>query len=280
MPTAHLVHANGAAIPAIGLGTFTLKGEACARAVADAIAAGYRHIDTAVMYDNEEAVGAGLRDSGVPRDELFVTTKVWYEDIAPGDLERSAERSLNRLGLDQVDLLLIHWPNAAVPLAKSTAALCNAKGRGLARHIGVSNYPSAMLDEAVRLASEPLVANQCEYHPLLDQTRVIAACRRHGSAFTSYSPLGRSGASFDTPVLTKLAAKHGKSVAQIVLRWHVQQDGVVAIPKSGDPGRIAENLDVFDFALAPDEVTAISALKRANSRIVDPSFAPQWDDPA
>lgn len=278
MPTAHLVHAQGAAIPAIGLGTFTLKGEACARAVADAIAAGYRHIDTAVMYDNEEAVGAGLRNSGVPRGEIFVTTKVWYEDIAPGDLERSAERSLRRLGLDQVDLLLIHWPNAAVPLEASTAALCKTRSRGLARHVGVCNYPSAMLDEAVRLASEPLVVNQCEYHPLLDQTRVIDACRRHGLAFTSYSPLGRSGAFFENPALTALAAKYGKSVAQIVLRWQVQQDGVVAIPKSGTSSRIAENLDVFDFALGPDEMAAIFALRSPNGRIIDPSFAPQWDD--
>lgn len=276
MAEPHLVHANGAAIPALGLGTFGLTGHACVRAVGAALAAGYRHIDTAAMYGNEAEVGEGLRASGVDRDQVFVTTKVWLDDIAPRNLERSAEGSLERLGLPDVDLLLIHWPNRAVPLERSTAALCNAKRRGLARHIGVSNYTVGMLDEAVRRASEPLVTNQVEYHPYLDQTAVMSACRRHGLALTAYCPLGRAGVLEDQGIRT-IAARHGRTVSQVVLRWHVQQPGVVAIPKSGTPEHIAENGDVFGFELTPQEMAAISALKRPNGRVVDPGFGPEWD---
>ncbi|MDB5591442.1 aldo/keto reductase [Enterovirga sp.] len=276
MPQAHLVDANGASIPAVGLGTFRLEGERCEHAVQAALAAGYRHIDTAKMYGNEEAVGAGLKASGVDRDAIFVTTKVWLDDIAPGDLERSAEASLKRLGLQEVDLLLIHWPNAAVPLERSTAALCGAKRSGLARHIGVSNYTAAMLDETVRRATEPLVTNQVEYHPYLAQDPVMAACSRHGLALTAYCPLGR-GAVLEDEAVRRVAERHGKTPSQIVLRWHVQQPGVVAIPKSGTPKHIADNLDIFAFELAPDEMAALSGLRRPNSRVVDPDFAPDWD---
>ena len=276
MTTAPLVQANGAAIPAIGLGTWRLAGDEGAEAVRSALAAGYRHIDTAAMYDNEEAVGAGLKASGLPRDEVFVTTKVWPEDLAPGDLERSAEASLKRLRLDAVDLLLIHWPNAAIPLRGSIEALCRVRRAGLARHIGVANFTVALLDEAVALAGEPLVTNQCEYHPYLNQAPVLAACRRHGLAFTSYSPLGRA-ALVSEPVVAAIAARHGKTPAQAVLRWHVQQPGVVAIPKSGNPRRIAENLAVFDFTLTDDDMRRISSLARPDGRMVTPGWSPQWD---
>lgn len=279
MPTAHLVEVNGAAIPAIGLGTFRLEGEACTQAVLWALEAGYRHIDTARMYGNEEAVGAALKQTAVPRDEIFVTTKVWYDDIAPGALERSAEASLKRLGLDAVDLLLIHWPNAAVPLKDSTAALCNTKRGGLARHVGISNYTAAMVAEAAGLATEPLVANQVEYHPYLAQPAVLAACRAHGMALTSYCPIGR-GAGFAEPVIATIAEAHGKTPSQVVLRWHVQQPNVVAIPKSGTKAHIESNLDVFDFVLAEDEMAAISHLARPGGRLVDPGFAPAWDKAA
>jgi diketogulonate reductase-like aldo/keto reductase len=206
---------------------------------------------------------------------VFVTTKVWLDDIASGDLERAAEASLRRLDLPDVDLLLIHWPNAAVPLASSTAALCNAKRRGLARHIGVSNYPSALLDEAVALASEPLVTNQVEHHPYLGQTAVRAACDRHGLALTAYSPLGRAGVLADE-TLTSVAARRGRTVSQIVLRWHVQR-GVVAIPRSRTQGHIAENAAIFDFELSGEEMAAISGLARPDGRFIDPDFAPDWD---
>lgn len=271
-----IFEADGVRIPRIGLGTFGLKGEACVAAVKAALASGYRHLDTATMYGNEAEVGAGLEASGVARDEVFVTTKVWVDDIAPGDLERSAEASLKRLGLSEVDLLLIHWPNKAVPLADSTAALCRTKRQGLARHIGISNYTAAMVDETVGLASEPLVANQVEYHPYLDQGAVKAACARHGMAMTSYCPLGRGGLLAD-PVVTAIASRYGIAPSQVVLRWHVQQPGIVAIPKSGTPAHIATNIDVFGFELTPDEMRSLSGLARPDGRVVDPAFAPDWD---
>ena len=273
------VEANGASIPAIGFGTFELTGPRCEEAVAAALAAGYRHLDTAAMYGNEREVGAALRASGVAREAVFVTTKVWRDDIGPGDLERSAEASLKRLGLDHVDLLLIHWPNEAVPLADSTAALCRAKRSGLARHVGVSNYTVSLLGEARRHASEPLSCNQVEYHPYLAQPRLRAACAEAGIALAAYSPLGRSNVLRD-PTLREIADRHGRSVSQVALRWHVQQPGIVAIPRSGTPDHIAANLAVFDFALTPDEMTRISGLARPNGRVVDPPFAPAWDDAA
>jgi diketogulonate reductase-like aldo/keto reductase len=271
-----VVHAHGAAIPALGLGTFRSEGDVCVKAVSTAIQVGYRHIDTARMYGNESEVGEGIRAAGVPRNQLFVTTKVWFEDIAEGNLQRSAEASLKRLGLDAVDLLLIHWPNRSVPLESSIRGLCDAKRRGLARHIGVSNHPVALLDKAVALATEPLVANQCEYHPTLDQSKIIAACRRHGMAFTSYTPLGK-GRDTEDPVVTEIARRHGRAPSQIVLRWHVQQPGVVAIPKSSDPGRIAENFGIWDFNLSDDEMARISGMARPDARVVNPAFAPDWD---
>jgi diketogulonate reductase-like aldo/keto reductase len=271
-----LVHANGAAIPAIGLGTWTMKGEEAARAVARALEAGYRAVDTAAMYGNEDAVGEGLRAAGVPRADVFVTTKVWYTDLAPGALQRSAEASLKRLGVDEVDLLLIHWPNPVIALEGSIAALCDAKRHGLARHVGVSNFPVALLDRAVSLATEPLVANQCEYHPHLDQTKLLAACRRHGLAFLSYAPIGK-GAVLDDAAVRDVAARHGRTPAQVVLRWHVQQEGVAAIPKSANPQRIAENLDVFGFTLSDEDMRAVSGLAQPEGRMVAPGWSPSWD---
>jgi diketogulonate reductase-like aldo/keto reductase len=279
MPTPHLVKANGAEIPAIGLGTWKLSGRGCIEAVAHAISVGYRHIDTAAMYMNEDEVGEGLRASGIPRDQLFVTTKVWYENVGPGDLERSAETSLRKLGLDRVDLLLIHWPNPDIDTATSIRALCEAKSRGLASHIGVSNFPSAMVEKAVAASSEPLVCNQVEYHPRLSQRAVLDTCRAHGLATTSYSPLGR-GEIADDPKVRAIAQRHGRTPGQIILRWHVQQPGVVAIPKSATPSRIAENLDVFDFTLTDEEMAEIHGLARPDGRLIDPAWAPKWDSAA
>lgn len=279
MQQAFTVAANGAAIPAIGLGTWQLRGDACTEAVAAALAAGYRHVDTAAMYGNEEAVGAGPKASGVDRDDVFVTTKVWYEDLGDGDFERSAEASLRRLGLSDVDLLLIHWPNPAIATADAIRNLCSAKRRGLARHVGVANFTVALLDAAIAAATEPLVANQCEYHPYLDQTAVRDACRRHGMAFTSYSPLGR-GEVVNESVIGEIAGRHARTPGQIILRWHVQQPDVIAIPKSGHPSRIRENIDVFDFTLSDDEMARIHALARSDGRMVSPSWAPAWDTAA
>src|SRR6202049_2593081 len=176
------VEANGARIPAIGLGTWELRGRTCARIVEQALKLGYRHIDTAQIYENEREVGEGLRASGVRRDELFVTTKIWTTHFAPNDLERSTKESLAKLRLSEVDLLLLHWPNPHVPLVETLGALAKVKREGLTRHIGISNFTMALIEQAVRLSSEPLACNQVEVHPFLDQTKVIEACRRHGLA--------------------------------------------------------------------------------------------------
>jgi diketogulonate reductase-like aldo/keto reductase len=273
----HRVTGNGAEIPAIGLGTWTLRDDAATKLVAGALEAGYRHIDTATSYENEAAVGAGLRASGVPRDEIFLTTKVWPPDLAGGDLQRSVEGSLKRLGVDRVDLALIHWPPKTVPLAESIAALNEVRARGLARHIGVSNFTVALIEEAVPLSEQPLACNQVEHHPFLNQDRVLAACRKHGLALVSYCPLARGTELFAESPVSEAAARHGKTPAQVVLRWHVQQDGVVAIPRSSDPGRIRENLEVFDFTLDAGEVAAIDALQTRALRICDFEFSPEWD---
>jgi len=273
----HLVEANGAKIPAIGLGTWTLRGEQAVRLVAGALKGGYRHVDTAAMYDNEAAVGEGIRASGMPREEIFLTTKIWYTDLADGDLQRSLEASLKRLGVDSVDLALIHWPSKSIPLEQSIAALNAVHDSGMARHIGVSNFTVPLIEQAVAASRHPLACNQVEYHPFLKQDRVLAACRKHGLALVSYCPLGRGGEVFSQPPVLQAAERRGKSPAQIVLRWHVQQEGVVAIPRSQNPARMAENLAVSDFTLAADEMVAIDALRSRNLRICDFDFSPQWD---
>ncbi len=269
---------GGAQIPSLGLGTFRLTGASAVDSISTALSLGYRHLDTAAMYENEAEVGAGLRASGVARNEVFITTKVWTTDIAPGDLQASAQASLERLKLDQVDLLLIHWPNKSIPLAGSIEALCDAKRRGYARNIGVANFPSDMLDDAVRLAAkhgEKIATNQCEYHPRLSQAKVLEACRKHGVAFVSYCPLGQ-GRMADEDAIAPIAKKHGKTISQIVLRWHVQQ-GVCAIPKAASAGHQRDNLDIFSFTLPDDDMRAISALARHDGRLVKPGFGPEWD---
>ncbi|WP_157015336.1 aldo/keto reductase [Mesorhizobium xinjiangense] len=271
------INANGANMPVLGLGTWTLKGRQCQDLVENAIATGYRHIDTASMYDNEDDVGAAIAAAGLPREDLFVTTKVWWSDIAPGDLERSAEASLRRLGLDHVDLLLIHWPNPQVPVEQAIGALNKARSAGLAHHIGVSNFPTVLLQRAIAASEAPLACNQVEYHPKLDQSKLIAMCKANGMALVSYCPLFRGGVLFDEPAIRATSDSHGKSPAQIVLRWHVQQ-GVAAIPRTTRKERLAENIDIFDFALTDAEIDEISSLRRAGIRICDYDFSPQWDE--
>lgn len=255
---APVIEAAGARIPALGLGTWNLRGRECAVSVETALRLGYRHIDTAAMYGNEHEVGEGLRASGVARDDVFVTTKVWSSDIGAGDLQRSAEASLHRLQMPIVDLLLIHWPNPSIPLEESVEALCDAKRRGLTRHIGVSNFSVDLLRQAIALADEPIVANQCECHPRHAQTSLIEECRKHGVAFVSYRPLGK-GALTNDPLLKRIAAAHGKSAAQVALRWHIQR-GLVAIPKAARRQHLHENFAIFDFTLSKEEMCDISAL--------------------
>lgn len=274
-----IVEANGANIPALGFGTWPMKDETCAQAVAEALRAGYRHIDTAEMYGNEAAVGEGLRASGVERHEIFVTTKIWHDHLKADDARKAAEASLKRLGLDRVDLLLIHWPDNAMTAAEMLEGLCACRKAGLTRHIGVSNFPTTLLDAALDAAQkhgERLAANQVEHHPELDQSKLLASCRAHGLALVSYAPLGKGGL-LERPEIRAVADAHGRTPGQIVLRWHIQQKGVVAIPKSQTPERIRANLAIGDFALSPEEMRALHALARPDGRKIDPDWAPTWD---
>lgn len=269
------ITANGARIPAIGLGVMTLKEETCVKAVDAALKLGYRHVDTAQMYGNERETGEGLRASGVPREEVFVTTKVWHDRLKAGDFERSVDESLGRLGLSNVDLLLIHWPSKAVPLKETIDVLCKTQREGKTRHIGVANFTVALIEEAVKLATAPLVTNQIEVHPFIDRSKVIDASRRHGLAITAYCPIARGAVPGDA-ALARIGAAHGKSPAQVSLRYLVQQ-GIVPIPRSANPQHLADNLNVFDFSLSEAEMAELKALNAANKRIVSPPHAPQWD---
>ena len=269
------VEANGAKIPAIGLGTWELRGRTCARLVEQALRLGYRHIDTAQAYENEREVGDGLRAARIRRDDVFVTTKVWTTHFAPNDLERSTKESLTKLRLSEVDLLLLHWPNPHVPLAETLGALAHAKKLGMARHIGVSNFTVALIDEAVVTSEEPLVCDQVEYHPYLDQTRVREACARHGMALVAYSPVAKGRIKSDE-TLARIGRAHGKTPAQVCLRWLVQQN-VVAIPRTSKIERLSENIDIFDFALSDDEMQEIFAMGSPKGRLTDFGFAPKWD---
>jgi 2,5-diketo-D-gluconate reductase B len=271
----HFVEANGARIPAIGLGTWELRGRPCARIVEQALRLGYRHIDTAQIYENEREVGEGLRASGVRRDEVFVTTKVWTSHFAPNDLERSAKESLARLRLTDVDLLLLHWPNPQIPLTETLGALARARQLGLARHIGVSNFTVALIEEAAAACPEPLVCDQVEYHPYLDQTKVKDACARHGMALVAYSPVAKGRIKND-PVLARIGDRYRKSAVQVCLRWLVQQN-VSAIPRTSRLERLSENISVFDFELSDEDISQISAMGSAGGRLTDFGFAPKWD---
>jgi diketogulonate reductase-like aldo/keto reductase len=287
--------AHGAAIPVIGFGTSGLRltsgtgfdakpvstpaertldwGEI----VATALAAGYRHIDTARKYGSERGVGEGIRAARVPRAEIFVTTKVSHEHLRADDFARSVDASLQSLGLDYVDLLLVHWPNPQIPLREPMVALAKAKREGLARHLGVANFTIALLDEALALCPEPLVTDQVEHHPYLDQSKIREACHRRGLLLTAHCPLGR-GRLIDDPLLSSIAKRKAKSAAQVALRWALQHGNVVPIPRSSNPQRIAENLDIFDFALNDEEMRQIAGLARPGSRIADPAGrAPAWD---
>ena len=275
MMQSHEVH--GARIPKIGMGTFRLDNQLAAERIKEAIDIGYRHIDTAQMYANEQGVGTALKSSRIAREELFVTTKIWPDRFQEGDLQRSVAESLERLQLDAVDLLLLHWPNPNVPLDETIAALNAVVENGWTRHIGLSNFTVPLIREAVALSQRPLVTNQVEYHPRLSQAPVLEELARHDMALTAYCPLGQ-GRLLDHPAIGEIATGHGKTPAQVILRWHYQQPGVIAIPRSSRAERLRENFSILDFSLTDAEMATLHRLEHPDGRIINPAeLAPSWD---
>lgn len=264
---------QGEPVPALGLGTWQLEGAPCRRAVEHALDLGYRHVDTAQAYQNEEAVGEGIRNAAVDRDQLFLTTKVQYDSLQPDAVRRTTEASLRKLQVEYVDLLLIHWPSEDVPLARTLAAFRALQEEGKTRHIGVSNFTPSLLQEALEHA--PIFCNQVEYHPFLGQETLLEMARAHDFMLTAYSPLAR-GQVLQNHTLREIGEAHGKSPVQVTLRWLIQQAQVAAIPKAASPEHRAGNFDLFDFSLSDDEMDRIFRLDR-DERIIDPSFAPTWE---
>ncbi|HEX8205987.1 MAG TPA: aldo/keto reductase [Solirubrobacteraceae bacterium] len=262
-------------IPPLGLGTWQITGSAATVAVEDALKLGYRHVDTARAYDNEAEVGEGLKRAGAARDDVWVTTKLWYEGLRPEQVREQIETSLRLLGLDHVDLLLIHWPNDDVPLAETLGAMAEQREAGKTRHIGVSNFTSAQVREAA--AIEPIYTNQVEYHAYLGQEAVLAACREHDVHVTAYSPFAH-GKLLDDAVLREIAEDRGATPAQIALRWLLDQPGVVTVPKAASHENRAKNLATLELdPLSDDERSRIDDLPK-DRRVISPGWAPEWDD--
>ena len=271
------VTAKGVKVPVLGFGTWDVFGAGGRRTMEEALSLGYRHIDTAQMYGNEDQVGAAVRSSGIDRSELFITTKIDNGNHGREATLRSTEESLRRLATDYVDLLLIHWPSRSVPMAGTLEAMAALKSEGKVRHLGVSNFTTALLAEAVERCQADLLCNQVEYHPFLPQRDVRAALGRYGMMLTAYSPLARGRAARD-PTLTAIGDKYGKTASQVALRWLIEQDGVAAIPKASNRTHMIENLAALDFALASEDRAAIDRLGGPNGRVNGASrWSPAWD---
>ena len=269
------IELQGLRVPALGFGTMRLTGEEGVAAVRTALEIGYRHIDTAANYGNETEVGRAIRASGVPRDDIFLTTKVARDNLAHDKFLRSFDESLDQLNVEYVDLLLIHWPNAQIPLSDCLPALEETKASGQAHAIGVANFPVALLEESVEHHGTTLLCNQVEYHPFLSQDRVHGYLRAHEMMLTAYCPLARGGVNEDSTLL-EIGSAYGKTPAQVALRWLLDQENVAAIPKTSSEQHARENFDIFDFALGTDENRQIDALA-GDRRIVNPALAPSWD---
>jgi diketogulonate reductase-like aldo/keto reductase len=263
----------------VGLGVFEVEPHETADTVADALAAGYRHVDTAAAYGNEEEVGEGLRRSGVDRDEVWITTKVWIDDFPPERLRGSAERSLSKLGLDRVDLLLMHWPAHDPSVhAQALEELARLREEGLIREYGVSNFPGYLLREALAIAPE-LFANQVEYHAKLSQHELRELAAEHDLLLEAYAPLGGSASDMvEDPLLKEIAADHDATPAQVALAWLAHQERVVILPRSTNPDRRRENLAALELDLTDEESARIDELSERRERNFDPSFAPDWRD--
>jgi len=271
------VSANGANIPALGFGTFRMPDADVLRVLPEALKLGFRHVDTAQIYKNEAAVGEVLANSGIPRADIFLTTKVWVDRVGHDAFIASVDESLQKLKTDHVDLLLLHWPQSEMPLADRIGALNDLVKAGKVKNIGVSNFSTALMAEAVALSDAPIATNQVEYHPYLDQTKVLTEARKTGMSVTAYYLMADGRVPSD-PVLKEIGARHGKTAAQVTLRWAIQQKEVIALSKTATVSRLPENFDVFDFALTLEEMEAIHGLAKPNGRIVNPGhLAPTWD---
>ena len=267
---------EGVKLPKLGFGTYKLVHQSAVHAVKAALELGFRHIDTAQIYGNEKEVGEGIRTSKVPREEVFLTTKIWLDSLTPEKVFKSAKKSLDLLSVDYVDLLLIHWPNAEVPLKETLFAMKELVAEKKTGFIGVSNFPIATLKEALSLVPS-ILTNQVEYHVLLAQEKLLKFMREKGMVLTAYSPLAKGEVLF-LQQLKHIASQYKKSVAQIALKWLVEQEGVITLVKSSDIQRMKANLDIFDFQLKEEDRAKLNRLSRNKRRITNPPFSPQWDD--
>jgi 2,5-diketo-D-gluconate reductase B len=269
------IKTQGISMPKLGLGTFRLQGDACRAAVESALGLGYRHIDTAEMYGNEEAIGAAIAAAGVARDELHVTTKVWHENLAPDAIRRAFDASLMKLRLDRVDLYLVHWPSRSMKLPAVFETLMKLKEEGRTKAIGVANFTTALLKTVVEDIKAPIACNQVEYHVMLDQTKLTKYLAAKSIPLVAYCPLAQGRVASDE-VLARIGKKHNASAAQVALKWLLDQDGVAAIPKASRAESQKANLDALKVTLDDDDRKAIAVLPK-NLRCVSPGFGPDWD---
>ena len=267
---------QGISLPRLGLGTYRLQGDACRAAVESALGLGYRHIDTAEMYGNEEAIGAALASTKIPRKDLHITTKVWNENLAPDAMRRSFDASLKKLRLDQVDLYLVHWPAKSMNLPAMFETLQKLKQEGRTRAIGVANFNIALLKTVVEEIKAPIACNQVEYHVMLDQTPLRRYMASKAIPLVAYCPLGQGRAASDETLIA-IGRKHGASAAQVALKWLLDQDGVAAIPKASRAESQKANLDALHVGLDDEDRAAIAGLPK-DKRFVNPGFAPAWDE--
>lgn len=266
-------------VPVLGFGTWKLTGDDCVKSVDFAIREGYTHVDTAQIYENEAEVGDGIKKSGIARDKLFLTTKVWRNHFADGTVMESVDESLRKLKVDYVDLLLVHWPFPETPVAKLVEGVMKAQEAGKAKLIGISNFNVSQIEEAIKVSGGKVCNDQVEYHPYLNQNAVLNTVRKNNMFLTAYSPIARGKAIKDA-ALKEIGMKYGKTAGQVTLRWLVQQNNVAAIPKSATPENIKSNLDIFDFELSDEDMKKISAMGSDEGRQVNPDFAPKWDKAA
>ncbi|QSG08578.1 aldo/keto reductase [Halapricum desulfuricans] len=254
------VTVQGTAVPMLGLGTYQLRGDACVQTVREAIEMGYRHIDTAEYYNNQREVGQGIAAADVDREDIFLTTKVWRSNLAHDDVLQSVQESLDKLGVETVDLLLIHWPSQSVPVGETLTAMEQLQTEGKVRHIGVSNFSVEQLREAMQVAESPVLTNQVKYHPFHSQAELVEFCIEHDVLLTAYSPLAK-GDVVGNETLATIGERYGKSAAQVALRWLLQQEVVAAIPKAASRAHLEENMAVFDFELTDAEMERIFELQ-------------------